>query len=128
MWNEMNNVCWFFQIILSIKLISVAYTHGLRQDKTSMQEAIQKVGAMARPMLAVVAICTLLGAAGLIIPAAVGVMSWLTPWTAAILAGMLLVSIGLHAKGREKPKVWVSLILCVMAAVVAYGRWVVVPF
>ena len=124
----MNNILWALQIILSIKLVSVAYTHGLRQDKTSLQEAIQKIGALARPLLALVAICTLLGAAGLIIPAALGVMSWLTPWTAAILAGMLLLSIVFHVRGREKPKIWVSLILFAMAALVAYGRWVVAPF
>jgi uncharacterized membrane protein YphA (DoxX/SURF4 family) len=124
----MNSILWVLQIILSIKLVSVAYTHGLRQDKTSMQEAIQKWGALARPMLAVAAICTLLCAAGLIIPAAVGVMSGLTPWIAAILAGILLVSIGLHVKGRDKPNIWVSLILCALAAGVAYGRWVVAPF
>jgi len=124
----MNSILWALQIILSIKLVSVAYTHGLRQGKASVQEAIGKLGAMARPMLAVAAICTLLGAAGLVIPAAVGVMAWLTPWTAAILAGMLLISMVFHIKGREKPKIWVSLILCGMAVVVAYGRWVVVPF
>ena len=124
----MNNILWALQIILSIKLVSVAYTHGLRQDQKSLQEAIQMIGAPARPMLALVAICTLLGAAGLIIPAALGVMSWQTPWTAAILAGMLLLSIVFHVRGREKPKIWVSLILFAMAALVAYGRWVAAPF
>ena len=124
----MNTVFWVLQIILSIKLVSVAYTHGLRQDKASMQEAIRKFGDLARPMLAIAAAGTLLGAAGLIIPGALGVMSWLTPWIAAILAGMLLVSIVLHVRGREKPKIWVSLTLCAMAVAVAYGRWVVASF
>jgi hypothetical protein len=40
----------------------------------------------------------------------VGMMDWLTPWIAAILVGILLVSIGLHVKGREKPKVWVGIL------------------
>jgi hypothetical protein len=124
----MNSILWVLQIILSIKLVSAAYTHGLRQDKTSMQEAIQKFGDLARPMLAMVAISTLLGAAGLIIPGALGEMSWLTPWIAAVVAGMLLVSIVLHVRGREQPKIWVSLILCAMAVAVAYGRWVMAPF
>jgi protein-S-isoprenylcysteine O-methyltransferase Ste14 len=124
----MNTVFWVLQIILSIKLISAAYTHGLRQDKTSMQEAIQKFGDLARPMLAIAASGTLLGAAGLVIPGALGVMSWLTPWIAAVVAGMLLASIVLHVRGREQPKIWVSLILCAMAVLVAYGRWVMAPF
>ena len=124
----MNKVFWVLQIILSIKLVSVAYTHGLRQDKASMQEAIQKFGDLARPMLAIAAGGTLLGAAGLVIPGALGEMSWLTPWIAAVVVGMLLVSIVLHVRGREQPKIWVSLILCAMAVAVAYGRWVVAPF
>jgi hypothetical protein len=124
----MNSILWVLQIILSIKLVSAAYTHGLRQDKASMQEAIRKVGDLARPMLAIAAGGTLLSAAGLIIPGALGVMSWLTPWIAAVVAGMLLASIVLHVRGREKPKIWVSLILCAMAVAVAYGRWVMAPF
>jgi len=124
----MNTVFWVLQIILSIKLVSVAYTHGLRQDKASMQEAIRKFGDLARPMLAIAAGGTLLGAAGLVIPGALGEMSWLTPWIAAVVVGMLLVSIVLHVRGREQPKIWVSLILCAMAVAVAYGRWGVAPF
>jgi hypothetical protein len=119
----MNGLLWALQIILSIKLVSVAYTHGLRQDQESMQEAIRKMGAVARPMLALAAIGTMLGAAGLILPEMVGGMSWLTPWIAAILAGMLLVSIIFNGLARDKPKIWDSLILCAMAAAVAYGRW-----
>jgi hypothetical protein len=121
----MNSVLWVLQIILAIKLVSVAYTHGLRQDKASMQEAIRRLGALARPMLAIAAVCALLGAAGLILPPALWVMPWLTPWTASIMAGMLLLSMVFHIKGREKPKIWVSLILCGMAVVVAYGWWMV---
>jgi uncharacterized membrane protein YphA (DoxX/SURF4 family) len=116
---------YILQIILCIKLVSVAFTHGLRQDKSTMQEAIAKIGAPARPILMVVAILTLVGAIMLVLPVAISSLSWLTPWSAAILAGILLLSIGFHIKGREKPKIWVSLILCAMAAVVAYGWWMI---
>jgi putative oxidoreductase len=123
----MNSLLWALQIVLSIKLVSTAYTHGLRQDKESMQEAIRKMGAAARPLLAAAATGMLLGAAGLILPGVMGLASWLTPWVAAILAGMMLASMVLHILAREKPKVWVSLILCAMAMALAYGRWAVAP-
>lgn len=51
----------------------------------------------------------------------------LAPWTAAVLAVMLLASIAFHIKCRESSKAWVSLILFAMAAFVAYGRWVLAP-
>ncbi len=123
----MNSLLWALQIILSIKLVSAAYTHGLRQDKESIQEAIQKLGAVARPLLAVAATGMLLVAAGLILPGVMGTASWLTPWIAAILAAALLASIVFHVMARKNPKIWVSLILCAMAGIVAYGRWMAAP-
>jgi hypothetical protein len=40
---------------------------------------------------------------------------------------MLLASIFFHVKFREKPQVFVSVILFAFAAFVAYGRWVLAP-
>ena len=116
-------ILYILQIILGIKLVSVAFTHGLRQDKSTMQEAIAKIGAPARPILMVVAVLTLVNAIILVLPIAIRSLNWLTPWSAAILAGILGLSIVFHVIGREKPKIWVSLILCAMAAAVAYGWW-----
>ncbi len=121
----MITILYILQIILCIKLVSVSFTHGLRQDKSTMQEAIAKIGAPARPILMVVAVLTLVGAILLVLPVAFASLSWLTPWSAAILAGILALSIIFHVIGREKPKIWVSLILCAMAAAVAYGWWMI---
>ena len=123
--SQLITILYILQIILGIKLVSVAFTHGLRQDKSTMQEAIAKIGAPARPILMVVAVLTLVNAIMLVLPIAIRSLSWLTPWSAAILAGILGLSIVFHVIGREKPKIWVSLILCAMAAAVAYGWWMV---
>jgi hypothetical protein len=40
----------------------------------------------------------------------------------------LLLSIVFHVLAREKPKIWISLILCALALALAYGRWMVAPF
>lgn len=39
----MTTALWIIQVILGIKLLSVAYTHGLRQSQPTMQDAIQKM-------------------------------------------------------------------------------------
>jgi hypothetical protein len=123
----MNIVLWAAQIVLAIKLFTVAYTHGLRPDQTKMQRGIERFGAATRPLLILIALCAFLGALGLILPAATGTLTWLTPWSAALMSAMMLVSIGFHAACREKPNVVVSLVLCALAAFVAYGRWVIAP-
>jgi len=128
----MNIALWIVQIILSIKLITVSYTHGLRQSKPTtqeaMQEAIQKMGLFSQPLLYLIAVCTFIGTIGLILPGALGSATWITPVTAVILSIMLLFSIFFHIKSREKPKIFVSLVLFAFTVFVAYGRWVLVPF
>jgi hypothetical protein len=122
----MNTALWIIQIILAIKLINAAFTHGFRQSMPSMQEAIEKNGKGVRPILSVVAAGTFLGALGLILPGVLGASNWITAGTAALLACMLLFSLFFHMRGRKKPKIFVSAVLFVFAAFVAYGRWAII--
>jgi hypothetical protein len=123
-----NIFLWTLQVILALKFVSVAYTHGFRRDKADMQRGIEKLGAVARPLLTLIALCVLLGAVGLILPAATGTLTWLTPLSAALLALMMLLASGFHVACRERPNIVVSLVLFVLAAFVAYGRWRIAPF
>ena len=123
----MNTALWIIQIILGIKLVTVAHTHGLRQDQPAMQDASQKMGRLARPLLSTVAICTFVGTLGLILPGLLGLSTGIISITATLMAIMLLASVFFHIKSREKPKVFVSLILFAFAAFVAYGRWMFNP-
>ena len=124
----MNLLLWALQIVLALKFVSVTWTHGLRPDETKMQRGTQRLGALARPLLVLIAVCTLLGGVSLILPATTATMAWLTPWAATLLALMMLFSVGFHIACREKPNIVVSLILCALAAFLAYGRWVIAPF
>jgi len=92
-----------------------------------MREAMQKMGKFSQLLLNIIAICTFIGTMGLILPGVLGSSTWITPVTAVILSIMLLVSIFFHITCREKPKIFVSVILFAFAAFVAYGRWVLVP-
>ncbi len=125
---NINTALWVIQTILGIKLITVSYTHGLRQSQPTMQEAIRKLGRSSKPLLYTIAFCTFIGTVGLTLPGVLGSSIWVTPVTALILSIMLLISILFHIKSREKPKIFVSIILFALAAFVAYGRWVLVPF
>jgi putative oxidoreductase len=120
----MNTALWIIQIILGIKLLSVSYSHGLRQSQPTMRESIRKMGSLAKSLHFLIAICTFAGASALILPGLLKSAAWLTPATAIFLALLLLASIFLHLKSREKPNVFVSLILFAFAVFIAYGRWV----
>lgn len=124
----MNIILWALQIVLALKFVSVAYTHGLRPDETKMQPGIQRLGAVARLLLTFIALCAFLGAVGLILPATTGILTWLTPLAAALLALMMLLAVGFHVACRESPNIVVGLVLFALAAFVSYGRWVIAPF
>lgn len=123
----MNTFLWVLQVILCLKFVSAAYSHGVRRDKDEMQRAMRRMGAPAASLLTLAGLGTFLGGLSLVLPALSGSLPWLVPWAAALLAGMTLVSIGFHLRARESPKVWVSLILFALAAFVAYGRWALAP-
>ena len=80
------------------------------------------MGPSAPLLLNLSAVAGLLGALGLILPGLLGTAVWITPFSAAILAVMLMVSIFLHRRSRDDPKIFVSLVLCAMALFVLYGR------
>ncbi|MGB7537473.1 MAG: DoxX family protein [Anaerolineales bacterium] len=124
----MNIILWIIQIILAIKLLSVAYSHGLRQDQTKIQAGIRRMGGASRPVLYAVAIASLLLGAGLILPLAGNAPSPIVPLSAGILAGGMILSIPFHRACRENPNIIPSLILFGMAAFAAYGRLILVPF
>jgi len=123
----LNVALWLVQILLAIKFISVAYTHGLRQHQPTMAEAMQKMGAYSRPSLYLIASWAFIGSIGLILPVASGSLSWITPAAAVILAIMALFSIIFHINYRHRPNIFASVILFVLTAFVAYGRWVMTP-
>ena len=123
----MNIILWAVQIVLATKFVSVAFTHGVRPDPAKMQRGVQRLGQAARPVLSAVAIATCVGGVCLIVPAATGVLTWLTPVSAALLAVMMLLAVRFHTGCRERPNTVVSLVLFALAAFVAYGRWVTVP-
>ena len=125
---EVNTVLWILQIALCLKFVSTAYTHGFRRDQAKWQQGMQRFGTAGRPLLALIAILVLLGGAGLVLPAATGILTWLTPLSAAVLAVMMLVAVGFHVACRETPNVVAGLVLFALAAFVAYGRWVIAPF
>jgi hypothetical protein len=123
----MSTILWILQAILCIKFITVAYTHGLRRNHIEMEQAKAKLGSAAKPLLVLVALGSFLCSVSLILPVVSANLAWLVPWGAAMLAMLMLVSIGLHLAGREKPKIVADLVLLAMAAFVAYGRWMLAP-
>ena len=75
-----------------------------------------------------IAITEVLGAIGLIIPLATGILPWLTPLAAAGLVINQVVASRVHARrGGEEGMMRANYVLSLLALVVAIGRFFVLP-
>src|SRR6266508_3764846 len=64
-----------------------------------------------------------LGAAGLVLPMATGVLPWVTPLAAVGLAIIVLMAAGFHLRADERLNALETGLWASIAAVVAIGRW-----
>jgi hypothetical protein len=69
----------------------------------------------------------LLASAGLVLPGLLGTATWLTPLSAAVLLLVMLGAIGFHVLRREYSYAMGPFVLALCDALIAYGRWQIVP-
>ncbi len=74
-----------------------------------------------------IGLCEVLGAIGLILPAALGILPRLTPVAAGLLAVMMAVAMVDHVVAGELVAMLPSVVLGSLSAFVAWGRWAAVP-
>jgi uncharacterized membrane protein YphA (DoxX/SURF4 family) len=70
----------------------------------------------------------ILGAIGLIVPAAIGVVPVLVPIAALGLIAVMLGAAVVHTRRREPAMIAVNAVLLAMAAIIAWGRFGPYPF
>ena len=76
------------------------------------------------PLKRFIGVAELLGAIGLIAPAATRILPWLSPLAALGLVAIMLLAAIFHVTRREWPNVVFNLVLGALAAFVAYVRFV----
>ena len=125
---DANLPLWVGQILLALVFLGVGYTHTLDFDQASARPGLTWLAAVGRDRMRIIGILEILGAIGLILPAATGILPWLTPVTATALTVLMALAIVFHARRPgEGRNIVFSMILGAIAALVAYGRFVVAP-
>jgi DoxX-like protein len=76
-----------------------------------------------RPLVIFIGVTEALGAAGLVLPMATGILPWLTPLAAAGLGIIVLMATGFHIRADEHLNALETALWTSIAAVVAISRW-----
>jgi hypothetical protein len=119
---------WGGQIVLAIKLMTVTFTHGVRPGAAKLERGEARFGALARPLLAIIALLALIAALAVTAAPLLGLPGSIAVWAAGFTALFMLTGIALHIGCQEERKPFAGVILALIAAAVAYGRLAVAPF
>jgi hypothetical protein len=76
-----------------------------------------------RPLVIFIGFTEVLGAAGLVLPMATGILPWLTPLAAVGLAVIVLMATGFHIRADERLNALETALWASITAVVAISRW-----
>ncbi len=118
----MNIVLWILQILLALMFLM----HGrlMLFLETSQASRMPYVLAIPTAFRRFIGVAEVLGALGLILPALTNILPWLTPLASTGLVAIMIGGAIFHFLRRENPNIVFNLILLVLAAIVAYGRFI----
>ena len=118
----MNVALWIIQIVLAAAFL-IAGTTKVLTPKEKLRERMAWVDDFSQTSVRLIGTAEILGAVGLILPAAAGIAPILTPIAAV---GLVIIMIGAaitHVRRKEPAIVPVNIVLLVLAVIVAWGRF-----
>ena len=122
----MNVVLWVLQVVVALSFL-MAGTMKLTQPLERLAQKMGWVKDFPPAVVRGIGLLEVLGAVGLVLPAATGILPWLTPLAAS---GLVLTMIGAaltHARRHEYPMIAGNAVLLALALVVAVARFAVLP-
>jgi uncharacterized membrane protein len=118
----MNVFLWIVQAILAA-LFAMSGLVKVVQPKEKLAGRYPWMQDVSAAMVRFIGVMELLGAIGLIVPAAAGIAPVLTPIAGTGLAVMMVLAAAMHIRRKEPSGVAVAAILFMLAALVAWGRF-----
>lgn len=125
---DANLLLWIGQILLALGILASSYGHTLGFESAKQRPGMDWLGHVGRDRMRIIGGLEILGAIGLVLPAATGVLPWLTPVAAACLAILMALAAIYHLRRpNEGRNVVLNVILGGIGLAIAYGRFVVAP-
>jgi hypothetical protein len=123
----MNTVLWIGQIVLGTAFVAFALEHSFGVAQAQLQPGARWIGDVPPPLLTFIAVCELLGGLALLVPWVTKRQPWLTVLAAGFITVLMAFAAIFHWTRGEYVNIVFNVILGSLAAVVAYGRWVIAP-
>ena len=117
----MHVTLWILQVLLAVVFAFAGVTHFLPPE--GLPEAMRGVAELPAGVPYFIGAVEMLAALGLILPGLTGIQTRLTPLASAGLILVMVSAIVWHVQREEFPNIVLNVVLALIAAFVAYGRW-----
>lgn len=118
----MNVFLWVLQGLLGAAF-ALAGVMKIVQPKMKLAKSLPWVEDFRAGTVKFIGTTELLGALGLILPAATGIATVLTPLAATGLGVLMILASFVHARRREPSGIATNVVLLIIAAVIVWGRF-----
>jgi uncharacterized membrane protein len=117
-----NVVLWILPWLLAVAF-AVAGVLKATQPKEKLAQQMPWVEDFSQATVRFIGVAEFLGALGLVLPALTGIAPILTPLAATGIAVIMLLAALVHTRRKEPSGVATTVVLLVLAAIVAWGRF-----
>lgn len=118
----LNVSLWIAQVLLGVFFLMAGITHGIRPVAAAATMAPWVVD-VPFLLLRFIGTVELIGAFGVVVPAATRIKPGLTPLAALGLMVIMLLAIAFHITRGEASTIGVHIVVAAVAGFVAWGRW-----
>jgi uncharacterized membrane protein YphA (DoxX/SURF4 family) len=122
----MNIALWIVQALLALAFGMAGFMKST-QPKEKLAAQMAWVNDFTVNNVKLIGVLEILAAVGLILPLATGILPWLTPLAAVGLVLTMIGAIIVHQRRGEPQSLPVNLVLVLLSAFVAYGRFFLLP-
>jgi uncharacterized membrane protein YphA (DoxX/SURF4 family) len=119
----MNVVLWVLQAALAAVFLGAGLPKIAKPKEELVAPMGEWVNSFPAPGLKLLGLVEVLGAVGLVVPPLVGIAPVLSPLAAAGIVVIMVGAVVAHARESERSKIAMNVVLGVLAAVVAWGRF-----
>jgi hypothetical protein len=123
----MNTILWIVQIILCIKFLSTAYSHGIQTRNPKIEQSKNKLGGASSILHKILSAVMAVDSVALILPGLAAAAKWMLIPSLILLIVLILLSIVFHVLSREKPLIVADVVLLALAVFAWIGRWLLSP-
>jgi uncharacterized membrane protein YphA (DoxX/SURF4 family) len=118
----MNLALWIIAIVLAVGFTASGLLKIFRGKEQLVASGMGWAQDFSPSAIRLIGVAEILGAIGLVVPAAVHIAPILVPLAAVGLALVMIGAAAVHARRKETPMIAINAVLLVLAVIVAWGR------